>query len=120
LRIHHVAVLGPDPAALAAFYAALLELPELARHADAVGTRAVWLDASGTTLMFERGARGQNGVLVFAAEPGSAPRWLDRLGAHSDGRTAYTLYGRDPDGNRFGVSSYPHPIGADEVSPGAC
>ncbi|MBM4368099.1 MAG: VOC family protein [Deltaproteobacteria bacterium] len=111
MRLHHLAVLGPDPAALAAFYAAMLGLPELRRAHDDSGVRAVWLDADGVILMFERGPRGQNGVIVFASRPGTAGEWRARLGPHHDGRSDYTLYGRDPDGNRFGVSSFPDPIG---------
>lgn len=114
MRLHHLAVLGPDPAGLAAFYAAMLGLPELRRAHDDTGVRAVWLDADGVILMFERGALGQNGVIVFASRPGSAAEWRARLGPAFDGRTDYTMYGRDPEGNRFGVSSFPDPIGTEE------
>lgn len=115
LRLHHVAVFGPHPDALADFYARTLGLPEARRHHDEAGVRSVWLRADDVLLMFERGARGQNGVLVFAVEPGTALAWRARLAEHADGGTRYSLYGRDPDGNRFGVSSFPDDI---EASPG--
>jgi len=120
MRLHHVAVFGPDPAALADFYAVTLGLQETRRQRDAHGVRSVWLAASTTTLMFERGPRGQNGVLVFAVPPGTAVEWRARLAACLDGATTYSIYARDPDGNRLGVSSYPDPIATDEPGPGAC
>ena len=120
MRLHHVAGLGPDPAALSSFYAQTLGLPETRRHADAQGVRSVWLAADGTTLMFERGPRGQNGVLVFAVPAGSAQTWRERLAHCLDGTTAYSIYARDPDGNRLGVSSYPEPIATDGSDAGAC
>lgn len=110
MRIHHLAVLSPDPDRLARFYATVLGLPELRRQADDGGVRSVWLDAGGVILMVERGERAA-GVTVFAAEPGSAAAWRARLGPAFDGRTEFTVYGRDPDGNRFGLSAYPAPIG---------
>jgi glyoxylase I family protein len=118
MRIHHLALLTPDPLALAAFYRDLLGVPELRVHRDDAGVRSVWLDLDGVILMVERGvahdaaapASGWD-ALLLAAEPGSGPAWIARLGERLIGRTAYTLYARDPDGNRFGVSSYPEPIG---------
>jgi glyoxylase I family protein len=110
MRIHHIALVTRDPVGLAAFYAGTLDLREIRRNDDDAGVRSVWLDAGGTILMFERGeGRGWDGVM-FATEPGSRARWAARFGDAGDGGTAYTLYARDPDGNRFGVSSYPDPL----------
>jgi len=116
VRIHHLAILTPDPAALAAFYRDTLGVPQTRVQEDADGVRSVWLNLDGTILMVERGARrdshgaGLDGLL-FAVEPGSAARWRVRLGDRMIGRTGFTIYARDPDGNRFGVSSYPEPLG---------
>lgn len=140
MRVHHIALLTPDPGGLAAFYADRLGLAEVRRAEDERGLRAVWLDAGGTIVMVERGERrgglpatagtggasgrdsggapaagmagdaGWDGVF-FAVEPGSGPRWAAALGDAVVGRTAFTLYARDPDGNRFGVSSWPEPLG---------
>ncbi len=116
MRIHHLALLTPEPAALAAFYRDTLGLPQTRVQVDADGVRSVWLDLDGTILMVERGARreghgaGLDG-LIFSVEPGSAAHWRARLGERVIGRTAFTIYARDPDGNRFGVSSYPEPLG---------
>jgi catechol 2,3-dioxygenase-like lactoylglutathione lyase family enzyme len=116
VRIHHLALLTPDPAALAAFYRDTLGLTQTRAQEDADGVRSVWLDLNGTILMVERGGhRTSHGAgldgLLFAAEPGSAAHWRERLGERVIGRTAFTIYARDPDGNRFGVSSYPEPLG---------
>lgn len=117
MRIHHLALLTPDPAALAAFYRDTLDLPQTREQRDDAGVRSVWLDLDGTILMVERGERreshgaGLDG-LMLSVEAGSGARWAARLGDRVTGRTAYTLYARDPDGNRFGVSSYPEPLGA--------
>jgi catechol 2,3-dioxygenase-like lactoylglutathione lyase family enzyme len=118
MRIHHLALLTEDPARLARDYADTFGLPIAREHTDAQGVRAVWFDLGGTLLMIERGARqGKPGQcrgldgLFLAAEPGSGPAWAARLGDRVTGRTAYTLYATDADGNRVGVSSYPHALG---------
>lgn len=117
MSVHHVALRSPDPAGLAAFYARVLDLPERRRADDAEGLFSVWLDLGGTLLMVERGQRrsrdeGWDGVFL-TAEAGAGERWLASwraLGIEPEGRTAYTLYARDPEGNRFGVSSYPEAL----------
>jgi catechol 2,3-dioxygenase-like lactoylglutathione lyase family enzyme len=116
MRLHHLAVLTPDPVPLAAWWSTMLGLVELRRQTDAAGVRSVWLGLDGgVILMIERGERrepgrgGWDGV-YFAADPGSGAYWRDRLasaGTVATGQTAHTLYGADPDGNRFGLSSWP-------------
>jgi catechol 2,3-dioxygenase-like lactoylglutathione lyase family enzyme len=110
MRLHHVALFTPHPSHLASFYAEIFGLDVTRVNDDAAGVRSVWLQSDATILMVERGERGRNGVLVFAAEPGSAPHWSARFAGIEDGATEFTLYARDPDGNRCGVSSYPAPI----------
>lgn len=118
MPVHHLALRTPSPHDLAAFYAAALDLPELRRNDDAAGLYSVWLDLGGAILMVERGARGGPAAagwdaLLLRAAPGSGAAWAARVeaaGGAPDGRTTYTLYARDPDGNRFGVSSYPEPL----------
>lgn len=118
MPVHHLALRTPDPDALAAFHAAALDLPELRRNHDAEGLYSVWLDLGGAILMVERGARGGEAAagwdaLLLRASPGSGEAWAARFaaaGATPDGRTGFTLYARDPDGNRFGVSSHPDPL----------
>jgi len=114
MPVHHLALRSSHPFRLAEFYARALDLPELRRQEDAAGPYSVWLDLGGAVLMVERGESrasdaGWDG-LFLAAEPGSGEAWAQRwarLGIPLDGRTGCTLYARDPEGNRFGVSSYP-------------
>jgi len=116
MPVHHLALRSSDPFRLAAFYARALGLPELRRQEDEGGAYSVWLDLGGAVLMVERGESrdGAGGAgwdgLFLSAEPGTGEAWAQRwatLGITLDGRTGCTLYARDPEGNRFGVSSYP-------------
>jgi len=113
MRVHHVALRVADCARAADFYAGLLGLPELRRFAAGDGPRAVWLRSGDAVLMLEqalkgRGAESGSGhVLVFAVS--DLESWEKRLheaGVPVDDRTAYTLYVRDPDGHRVGLSVY--------------
>jgi hypothetical protein len=118
MRIHHLAILTTDPPRLAKDHVDLLGVSVLREHVDDQGVRAVWIDLGGAILMIERGAadgargagRGLDG-LFLAVEPGTGPAWMTRLGARVTGRTPYTIYATDIDGNRIGVSSYPEPLG---------
>jgi glyoxylase I family protein len=113
VRIHHVALRVADCGRSAEFYCGLLGLPELRRFAAEDAARAVWVRAGDAVLMLERSLKGagvetgSGHVLVFAVSDLSA--WETRLkeaGIHVDDRTAYTLYVRDPDGHRVGLSVY--------------
>jgi glyoxylase I family protein len=117
MRIHHLALRTPDPNALAAFYVEKLGVPRLRTQEDHLGVRSCWLALDDAILMIERGAPPSEGApaagwdgLFLAVEPGTGPAWEARLAGVVSDRTAYTLYARDPDGNRFGVSSYPEPL----------
>lgn len=114
MRVHHIALLTPHVDAIASFYRNLLEVEESARHHDAKGLRSVWLDLDGVILMIERGHLGQGGwhMLTLAIAPQQRAHWAARLEqtpAGLVGQTGFTLYGRDPDGNAFGLSHYPAP-----------
>ena len=114
LRLHHVALRVADPERSAEFYGRLLGLPELRRNHDGAEVRAIWLAAGSAVVMLERrlaGSGPETGsghLLALAVEDLAA--WEQRLraaGVPVDGRTAYTLYLRDPDGHRVGLSTYP-------------
>lgn len=114
VRVHHVALRVADCEKAAAFYSGLLGLPERRRLEGEGGPRAIWLQAGGALLMLERALRGagaQEGsghLLAFAVE--DIEEWEGRLraaGIRIEDRTAHTLYVRDPDGHRVGLSSYP-------------
>lgn len=111
---HHLALRVADVERARAFYSDLLGLRELRRFEDAGGAlRSVWLGADPVVLMLEtqlKGAGPVSGsahVLALAVE--SLHEWEERLqaaGARIEDRTAYTLYLRDPDGHRVGLSVY--------------
>jgi len=112
--IHHVALRVADVERSRAFYSGLLGLRELRRFEDAGGAlRSVWLGADPAVLMLEtqlKGAGPEDGsghVLAMAVH--SLHEWEERLqaaGVKIEDRTAYTLYLRDPDGHRVGLSVY--------------
>jgi len=113
--IHHLALRVKDVERARAFYSDLLGLRELRRfEEDEEGALlSVWLAAGPTVLMLERQLKGpgpeagSGHVLALAVE--SLHDWEERLRAARvavEDRTAYTLYLRDPDGHRVGLSVY--------------
>lgn len=112
--IHHVALRVKDVERARAFYSGILGLAELRRFEDeAGGLRSVWLAAEPAVLMLEKqikgpGAESGSGhVLALAVD--NLHDWEERLrraGLAVEERTAYTLYLRDPDGHRVGLSVY--------------
>jgi catechol 2,3-dioxygenase-like lactoylglutathione lyase family enzyme len=102
-----------DPERSAAFYAGVLGLPEARRLSDESGLRAIWLLAGRTVLMLERELRGAGAasgsghLLAFGVR--SLEEWAARLaerGLRVEDRTEHTLYLRDPDGHRVGLSDF--------------
>jgi catechol 2,3-dioxygenase-like lactoylglutathione lyase family enzyme len=111
-RVHHLALRVGDPDRAAAFYRGL-GLVETRRIEEGGVLRAVWLRASGTVLMLERTLRGggpaegSGHVLAFAVEDlAEAEALCHRSAIAIEDRTASTLYVRDPDGHRVGLSVF--------------
>jgi len=111
--IHHLALRVADPERARAFYADLLGLAERRRLEDAQGLHAIWLDAGPVVLMLERELRGKGAVSgsghLLALAVADLGAWEERLRAAGVGvedRTEHTLYFRDPDGHRVGVSDF--------------
>ena len=111
--IHHLALRVRDVAAARAFYGGLLGLRERRRFRERGGLRAVWLEAGSVVLMLERALRGRGPrrgsahVLVLAVpDLAAAERRLRTAKVRVDDRTAHTLYFRDPDGHRVGLSDF--------------
>jgi catechol 2,3-dioxygenase-like lactoylglutathione lyase family enzyme len=103
VRVHHIALAVTDLPAAEAFYAGVLGLAVTARS-----ERSIWLDLDGVILMLEReGTPGGPHCLALAILPGERAAWRARLAAAIETETTYTLYLRDPDGNRIGLSCYP-------------
>lgn len=108
-----------------AFYRSLFELPILQRWPDGQGgERSVWLGLEDGFLALEKAPSGsvvaprgefadpRIGFYVFALriERRQRAAWEERLAAAGvaiERRTAYSLFFRDPEGNRLAVSHHP-------------
>jgi hypothetical protein len=121
-HIHHVAVKVADLCRAEAFYVGVLGLPVLRRWPlpDGGGERSLWLDlGAGAFLALERADRIETeksedapGIHLIALRIPSSEReaWLTKLamaGHPSYQQTDYTIYVRDPEGNRIGLSHWP-------------
>ena len=102
-----------DPDRSAAFYVGLLGLAEARRFEEGGRVRSIWLHAGSAVLMLERQIKGggpetgSGHVLAFAVEDlGAWETRLSEAGVAIDDRTAATLFVRDPDGHRVGLSVY--------------
>jgi glyoxylase I family protein len=121
MTAHHLALLVEDLPGAEAFYAGLLGLPVLRRWQGdgGAGDRSVWLDAGGLILMLERAdahaARGDDGaggwhLFALTLDPAEREAVRARLAAAGhpvEAETEFTLYVRDPEGNRVGLSHWP-------------
>jgi catechol 2,3-dioxygenase-like lactoylglutathione lyase family enzyme len=111
LRIHHIALRARDTSRTERFYVSVLGL-EVRRRDPERGS--VWLRAGDVVLMIERmeagepaPADGSMDLVAFAVNDREA--WRARLaeaGVSVEAETPNTLYFRDPDGRRVGVSVY--------------
>lgn len=120
MRVHHIAIQVRDLERARHFYVDILGLKEVRRQ-----PHSLWLDADGALLMLELPAHpdeaasepwqsGRVGLHLLALAIGADERevWRAKLlaaGAPIEGETGFTLYTRDPDGTRIGLSSYPEP-----------
>jgi catechol 2,3-dioxygenase-like lactoylglutathione lyase family enzyme len=113
MRVHHLAFRTGDLARLERFYVEALGLAVVRRQEE----RSVWLDAGGALVMLETRDEGEAAVdptskelVAFAVEPDARALTAERLaraGVDVEASTDFTLYVRDPDGRRIGLSSYP-------------
>ena len=123
---HHVAIQVRDLPGVERFYRDVLGLAVLRRwpaRDGGPGERSVWLDvgdggfvaleavAGGPTASEEdRAARPGLHLVALRIEREARARWEDRLavaGVPVEARTTFTLYVRDPEGNRVGLSHWP-------------
>jgi len=112
MTLHHLALRTADLSALAAFYRDLLGL-EVVRDAS---PHSLWLGLGGdAVLMIEARTDDEPGVpdgsmeltafRVSVEQKDAVARRARERGCF-DGETAFTVYFRDPDGRRVGVSTY--------------
>jgi catechol 2,3-dioxygenase-like lactoylglutathione lyase family enzyme len=116
MRIHHLAFRTADLGRLERFYADAIGLPVVQR----TEARSVWLDGGGTIVMLELREDGEpppvagsKELVAFAVAPDARALITERLARHGvsiEAATDFTLYVRDPDGRRIGLSSYPAPL----------
>jgi catechol 2,3-dioxygenase-like lactoylglutathione lyase family enzyme len=126
-RVHHVAVKVADLPAAEVFYGALLGLSVSRRWsaADGRGERSLWFDLGGDAfLAVERAttpapapAKAEDApglhLLALAIPRADREAWSTRLAAAGHPvyqQTDYTLYVRDPEGNRVALSHWPDPV----------
>ena len=130
--VHHLAIQVRDLAASERFYCDTLGLPVLRRWpaADGAGERSIWVDTGdGAFLALEvttgapRTPDGDTGapshpaglhLVALRIDAGDREDWKQRLvraGVAIYHQTAFTIYVRDPEGNRIGLSHHPVPAG---------
>ena len=123
--VHHVAIKVQDLARAERFFAQTLGLAVLRRWpaSDGQGERSLWLDlGAGAFLALEKsssegGAPATDDpglhLLALRIERAERPAWIERLtsaGVPPYEQTAFTIYCRDPEGNRIGLSHWPDPV----------
>jgi catechol 2,3-dioxygenase-like lactoylglutathione lyase family enzyme len=121
-RVHHVAVKVVDLAAAERFYVTVLGLPVVRRWpaADGQGERSLWLGLGADAfLAVERAESSEPGksdeapglhLVALAIARDERAAWLAHLAAAGHPvfhQTDYTLYVRDPEGNRVALSHWP-------------
>ncbi len=114
MKLHHLALRSSQPHLLAEFYCEIMELPVVRTQ-----PHGVWLGLEDAVLMIEQAGPGEPVVptgdlalmafRVDAAEQSAVRARLAARGLPVEAESAYTLYFRDPEGRRVGVSTYPLP-----------
>jgi catechol 2,3-dioxygenase-like lactoylglutathione lyase family enzyme len=123
--VHHLAIQVRDLASVERFYREALGLALVRRWpviGGGGGDRSAWLDTGdGTFLALEVVAGGGDedgedaerpglhlvALRIVAAERAEWEQRLARAGVEVYHHTPFTLYVRDPEGNRVGLSHYP-------------
>ncbi len=122
IAFHHAAVLVKDLERCTAFYRDVLGLPEKQRHIHPDGSlRSVWRELGDGFLALEQAhldlppkpetAPGHH-LLALRIAPEdrlNVERELLEKGVEIDKTSPWTIYVRDPEGNRVGLSHHPHP-----------
>jgi catechol 2,3-dioxygenase-like lactoylglutathione lyase family enzyme len=113
MRVHHIALRTRDVPRLQSFYREVLGFTPVARRDE--GAPSVWLAMGDAVLMLEcvecndepAPPVGTRELVAFAVDDLTPWRArLERAGVTIQDATAFTLYLRDPDGRRVGLSTY--------------
>jgi hypothetical protein len=123
--VHHIAIKVQDLARAERFFVQTLGLAVLRRWpaTDGQGERSLWLDlGAGAFLALEKSSSEAGApatddpglhLLALRIERTERQQWIDRLakaGVPLYGQTAFTIYCKDPEGNRIGLSHWPDPV----------
>lgn len=125
---HHLAIQCRDLERVAAFYRDVLGLTEQARHLREDGSlRSIWLTVPEAGFLaleacagtppgdgFRHKATGLHllALRIDREDRAAIERELEARGVEIVHRTRWTVYVRDPEGNRIGLSHHPHdPVG---------
>ena len=115
IQAHHLALLARDVDRLARFYRDVLGLEAI----EAPRPGVAWFRLGTTLLMIEPGDPSEPSnaapgagfhLLALTMSPDQRADWQERLAAHGVAithHTDYSLYFRDPEGNRLALSHYP-------------
>ena len=123
--VHHIAIKVRDLARAEHFFVQTLGLAVLRRWPapDGAGERSLWLDlGAGAFLALEKSSNQRERLaaddpglhlLALRIERAERQAWIDRLasaGVPPYEQTAFTIYCKDPEGNRIGLSHWPDPV----------
>ena len=122
--VHHIAIKVRDLARAEHFFVQTLGLAVLRRWPapEGSGERSLWLDlGAGAFLALERSSNQREPLaadapglhlLALRIERAERQAWIERLAnaaCRSMQQTAFTIYCKDPEGNRIGLSHWPDP-----------
>jgi catechol 2,3-dioxygenase-like lactoylglutathione lyase family enzyme len=115
MDVHHVAFRSKNLPRLIRFYRDVLGFRVVRTNKlERNKIRSVWLEMGAALLMLEAAdtdepeiPKGSNEFLGFRARSKAAVAKLKkRLGRRVEAETEFTIYFRDPDGRKIGVSTY--------------
>lgn len=109
--VHHIAIGTPNPSRLADF---LLNLPGFSRdrefYWESGELRSIWLKTGELLLMLEAGPKQAPKAIVVFCDSSDKTPWTSKLELLTRTKsTEFTQYFLDPDGNTWGVTTYPIP-----------
>ncbi|MGA7742344.1 MAG: VOC family protein [Polyangia bacterium] len=122
--VHHIAIKVRDLTRAEHFFVQTLGLVVLRRWPaqDGAGERSLWLDlGAGAFLALEKSSSQREPpadgpglhLLALRIERAERRAWIERLanaGVPLCAQTAFTIYCKDPEGNRIGLSHWPDPV----------
>ncbi len=120
MRVHHLAFRTKQVTKVVSFYRTVIGLEALRTRKSPNGKiQSVWLNAAGTIVMIELAAKREPRIpskslelVAFAlpkAHMAAARKRLLQKRIRIEAETNFTIYFRDPDGRRVGLSTYLSP-----------